>query len=120
MRLVATAGTAAAVAAACSAAAAWATSLLDPCALLTPDVTDGIDDAGPVYAALPHSCAVSAPAAVIGTAATSGSTSSTAAPSAPPRPGGVDRRVVVRVGTAFGTADRAAAMPSCSASGART
>ena len=67
------------------ASASWATSELDPCALLSPDVVDAVEDAGPVYAASPHSCAV----------------------------GGVaDQRIAVAVGTAFGTTERALASPA--------
>lgn len=72
------------------ASASWATTELDPCGLLSPNVVDAVEDAGPVYAASPHSCAVGAGA--IG--------------------GGVDQRIVVAVGTAFGTADRAVASPA--------
>ena len=68
----------------------WATSELDPCALLSPDVVDAVEDAGPVYAASPHSCAVGDGAA-----------------------GGVaEQRIAVAVGTAFGTAERAIASPA--------
>lgn len=66
------------------ASASWATSELDPCALLSPDVVDAVEDAGPVYAASPHSCAL----------------------------GAADQRIAVAVGTAFGTADRALASPA--------
>ncbi|MGI5128698.1 hypothetical protein ACQEVB_17945 [Pseudonocardia sp. CA-107938] len=65
------------------AAVSWATSELDPCALLSPAVA-AVEDGGPVYAVSPHSCAIG---------------------------GTADQRIVVAVGTALGTADRAVAAP---------
>ncbi|MDN5860128.1 MAG: hypothetical protein L0H84_16060 [Pseudonocardia sp.] len=74
----------------------WATSELDPCTLLSPDVVDAVEGAGPVYAASPHSCAI------VGTV-------TVAAADPASDTGG---RILVSVGTAFGTAERAAASPS--------
>lgn len=86
------------------AAARWATSVFDPCALLSPDVVDALEGAsGPVHAASPHSCTIVGTVAGTAPATTAGVT-------AVPRPG-ARSRIVVSVGTAFGTAERAVAAP---------
>ena len=80
------------------AAVRWATTQLDPCAFLSPDVVDAVEGSGHVYVASPHSCGI------VGTVrgAAPGPTTGPVA----------NRTIVVSVGTAFGTAERAAAAPT--------